>query len=138
LLAGKGITLFVTTHYMDEAERCARVGYLYQSHLLAIGTPAELKKWDGVTPAGTTRLEILGTDVGRLLERLRHRPGVLQATIFGQAVHALVEADRSLADLGLQDVEARETEPSLEDVFVALSRSQQSARESERVGEGRS
>jgi ABC-2 type transport system ATP-binding protein len=123
-LAGKGITLFVTTHYMDEAERCGRVGYLYLSHLLAIGTPAELKQWKGVTPAGTKRLEILGTDVGRLLERLRHRPGVLQATIFGQAVHALVEADRTIADLGLEGVEVRDTDPSLEDVFVTLSRSQ--------------
>jgi ABC-2 type transport system ATP-binding protein len=123
-LAGKGITLFVTTHYMDEAERCGRVGYLYLSHLLAIGTPAELKQWQGVTPAGTKRLEILGSDVGRLLQRLRHRPGVLQATIFGQAVHALVEADRSIAELGLEGVEVRDTEPSLEDVFVTLSRSQ--------------
>ena len=124
LLASQGITLFVTTHYMDEAERCGRVGYLYLAKLLAIGTPAELKEWQGVTPPGTRRLEILGADMGRLLERLRHRPGVRQATIFGQAVHALVDADRSLHDLGLEDVEVRETEPSLEDVFVALSRSQ--------------
>jgi ABC-2 type transport system ATP-binding protein len=124
LLASQGITLFVTTHYMDEAERCGRVGYLYLAKLLAIGTPAELKNWQGVTPPGTRRLEILGADMGRLLERIRHRQGVHQATIFGQAVHALVDADRSLHDLGLEDVEVRETEPSLEDVFVALSRSQ--------------
>jgi ABC-2 type transport system ATP-binding protein len=122
LLASQGITLFVTTHYMDEAERCGRVGYLYLSKLLAVGTPAELKQWEGVTPPGTRRLEIFGADMGRLLERLRHRAGVRQATIFGQAVHALVDADRSIADLDLQDVEVRETEPSLEDVFVALSR----------------
>jgi ABC-2 type transport system ATP-binding protein len=124
VLAGKGITLFVTTHYMDEAERCGRVGYLYLAKLLAIGTPAELKRWEGVTPRGTRRLEIMGRDVGAILERLRNRPGVHSATIFGQAVHALVDADRSIHDLGLDDVEVRETEPSLEDVFVSLSRSQ--------------
>jgi hypothetical protein len=99
------------------------------SKLLAVGTPVELKQWQGVTPEGTKRLEILGADVGGLLERLRHRPGVLQATIFGQAVHALVEADRSVQDLGLEGVEVHETEPSLEDVFVTLSRSQQGVRE---------
>jgi ABC-2 type transport system ATP-binding protein len=127
-LSSEGVTLFVTTHYMDEAERCARVGYLYQARLLAVGAPSDLKHLEGVNPPGTRRLEILGPDVGHLLERIRHRPGVYQATIFGQAVHALVDAKRSLRDLGLEGVEARETEPSLEDVFVTLSRQQDEAR----------
>jgi ABC-2 type transport system ATP-binding protein len=127
-LSSEGVTLFVTTHYMDEAERCARVGYLYQARLLAVGAPIDLKHLEGVNPPGTRRLEIRGPDVGHLLERIRHRPGVYQATIFGQAVHALVDAKRSLRDLGLEGVEARETEPSLEDVFVTLSRQQDEAR----------
>ena len=123
-LAAEGITLLVTTHYMDEAERCTRVGYLYLSHLLALGTPKELKHLPGVTPAGTHRLEVLSPDPAGLLDSLRRRPGVREATIFGQAVHALVDSDRSLDELGLSGLDVRNTEASVEDVFVALSRAQ--------------
>jgi ABC-2 type transport system ATP-binding protein len=123
-LAAEGITLFVTTHYMDEAERCARVGYLYLGHLLALGTPQELKSLPGVTPPGTRRLEIIGPDVSGLLKQLRHRAGVREATIFGQAIFALVDADRTPADLGLTGVQVHAAEASLEDVFVTLSRAQ--------------
>ena len=121
-LAAEGITLFVTTHYMDEAERCARVGYIYLSRLLAVGTPKELKALPGVTPAGTRRLQIVSPDAAAVLERLRRQPGVRQATIFGQAIYALVDAEVTPAKLGLANVETHPAEPTLEDVFVALSR----------------
>jgi len=121
-LSAEGITLVVTTHYMDEAERCARVGYLYLSELLAVGTPEELKHLPGVTPAGARYLEITGANVAAVLERLRRLPQVREATIFGQSIHALVDADRSLEDLGLNGLDVHATEPSLEDVFVAISR----------------
>src|SRR4051812_47955530 len=85
-LAAEGVTLFVTTHYMDEAERCARVGYLLNADLLAVGTPGELKRWPGVTPPGARRFEFLGGQVASILDRLRVHPAVHQATIFGQAV----------------------------------------------------
>lgn len=123
-LAANGITLFVTTHYMDEAERCARVGYLDMGHLLACGTPSELKAEPGVTPSGTRRLEIRSPEPAVLLDHLRRRPGVRQATIFGQAVFALVDDDRSNVDLGLDGLEVRPAVATLEDVFVMLSRAQ--------------
>ena len=123
-LAAQGITLLVTTHYMDEAERCGRVGYLYMSRLLVVGTPKELKDLPAVTPPGTRRLEIVGGDSAAVLARLRNRPGVREATIFGQAVHTLIDADCSLDDLGLGNVEVRPAEANLEDVFVTLSRAQ--------------
>ena len=93
--------------------------------MLAVGTPAELKRWPGVTPPGTRRLEIVGPDVASLLERLRDRPGIRQATIFGQAVHALVDEGVTPQQLGVADLDVREAEPSLEDVFVALARGQE-------------
>jgi ABC-2 type transport system ATP-binding protein len=133
-LAAEGITLFVTTHYMDEAERCARVGYIYMGRLLAVGTPQELKRLPGVTPPDTRRLEILSTDMAGLLGQLRQRPGVRQATIFGQAVYALVDAERTLAELGLEGMEVHAAEPTLEDVFVGLSRAQANGENGKETG----
>lgn len=126
-LSAEGITLFVTTHYMDEAERCGRVGYIYQSQLLAVGTPDDLKKLRGVNPPGTCRLEIVGPRPSQLFEEMRTRPGVREATIFGQTVHALVDEDHAQEYLRLhgKGIEVRIAEPSLEDVFVALSRAQE-------------
>jgi ABC-2 type transport system ATP-binding protein len=126
-LAAAGVTLLVTTHYMDEAERCGRVGYLYLGHLLALGTPIELRDRRGVTPPGTTRWEITipggsGYEVAELMERLRSRPGVLEVTIFGHTIHALVTAESTPESLGLDSEQLRPAEASLEDVFVAISR----------------
>jgi ABC-2 type transport system ATP-binding protein len=123
-LSAEGIALVVTTHYMDEAERCARVGYIYLSNLLAVGTPHDLKQLPGVTPPDTRWLEIYGPESAALLEKLRQRPGVLQATIFGQSIHALVGSAFTPDDLGVGNMRVVETEPSLEDVFVTLSRAQ--------------
>src|SRR4051794_36376991 len=121
LLAARGVTLVVTTHYMDEAERCGRVGYLYLSRLLVVGTPDELKSLDSVTPAGTRRLEIVGPDTAGLLNRLRQHPGGHEATIFGQAIHAFVDDGVALNDVA-PSATVRPADANLEDVFVTLAR----------------
>jgi ABC-2 type transport system ATP-binding protein len=121
-LAGQGITLLVTTHYMDEAERCGRVGYLHLSKLLAVGTPRELKALPEVHPAGYRRVEIMTPDTAELLVTLKRRPTVKEATIFGQSIHALVEEADTLADVVRGDVSVRPAEANLEDVFVTIAR----------------
>ncbi|GAC1662085.1 MAG: ABC transporter ATP-binding protein [Candidatus Acidiferrum sp.] len=127
-LSGQGITFFVTTHYMDEAERCSHVAYIYYGKLIADGTPAELKQLPDVTPAGTRRIEIATPQVTRALLLGRKIPGVRSATIFGESIHALVEEHFDLADLrsqlsanGITVTEIRPLTPSLEDVFVELT-----------------
>lgn len=128
-LSGEGTTLFVTTHYMDEAERCTQVGYIYLSKLIVCGAPEELKQMEEVTPKGLRRLEVDCARPTVGLHRLRMLEGVADATLFGQAIHLLArenvgEADirRALEAHGLKCHEVRPIEPSLEDVFVMLTR----------------
>ncbi len=121
-LSGQGVTFFVTTHYMDEAERCGRVGYIYLSKLVALGTVAELQRLPDASPAGTTRLQIDIPDPSSKLEQVRHLAGVREATIFGRSIHALAESNQ-IASLQAQLPTAaiQAIEPSLEDVFVTLT-----------------
>lgn len=125
-LSGSGVALFVTTHYMDEAERCARVGYIYDGDLIAAGSRDELKRLPGVTPTGTTRFSISRADAVTLLAHARARSYVRDATVFGDVVHVVVDgsadAARIAADLGIAPKDVEPIEPSLEDVFVALTR----------------
>lgn len=126
--AGQGMTLFVTTHYMDEAERCSHVGYIHLSKLIVCGVPAELKHLPEVNPPGTRRLDVTCDYVTKGLNVLRHAPGVLSATVFGQSMHLLVENSvteqairEALASEGINEADVRPIAPSLEDVFVALT-----------------
>jgi ABC-type multidrug transport system ATPase subunit len=128
-LAAEGTTLFVTTHYMDEAERCSRVGYIYLAKLLALGRPQDLKRLPEITPDGSHWFEITSDDATQLLPDLRRHPSIVDATIFGEAVHALVRHGTAAAALedhfkshGDASVRCRAVPPSLEDVFVALTR----------------
>jgi ABC-2 type transport system ATP-binding protein len=125
-LAAEGVTLFVTTHYMDEAERCARVGYLYLGDLLALDTPDGLKRLPAVTPVGTRRLEVVGAGAATL-GRLRATPGVREATLFGQSVRVLAAETATAADLGLAPEQVRPALPNLEDVFVTLAKARKPA-----------
>jgi len=121
-LSGQGVTFFVTTHYMDEAERCGRVGYIFLSKLIAIGTVAELQKLPAANPAGTSRIQIGVANPSEMLDRIRHMPGVREATIFGHSIHALAETE-GVAEMRKELPQARieAIEPSLEDVFVTLT-----------------
>jgi ABC-2 type transport system ATP-binding protein len=139
-LSGKGITFFVTTHYMDEAERCSHVAYIYFSKLIADGTPAQLEAMPDVNPAGTRRLEIRTTEVTRGLRLVRKFPGVHYATVFGQSIHALVdgaydqeELGKILKHEGIDITEVRPLTASLEDVFVELTYRRQAELEAQRA-----
>jgi ABC-2 type transport system ATP-binding protein len=121
-LSGQGVTFFVTTHYMDEAERCGRVGYIYLSKLIAIGTVAELQRLPEANPAGTTRVQIDTANPSAVLDLVRAMEGVREATIFGHTIHALVETERlSALRAQLPQAKVETIQPSLEDVFVTLT-----------------
>ena len=126
--SGRGMTLFVTTHYMDEAERCSHVGYIHMSKLIVSGQPDELKQLPDVTPPGTRRLDVTCDHVTRALQAMRDVAGVRSATVFGQSMHLLVEEritpndiEKQLRTVGIESAETHEIGPSLEDVFVALT-----------------
>lgn len=126
--SSQGITLFVTTHYMDEAERCSHVGYIYMSKLVVCGEPDDLKQMPVVNPPGTRRVDVTCDHVTVGLQTLRHLPGVRTATVFGQSMHLLVEegmSERAIRDelvkVKIPNADIRPIAPSLEDVFVALT-----------------
>jgi ABC-2 type transport system ATP-binding protein len=156
-LSGQGVTFFVTTHYMDEAERCGRLGYIYMSKLIALGSVADLQQLPDANPPGTSRLELEAQTlearaldarshdarfpdarfpdaqaleaqtleapaVSVLLPQLRQFPGVREATIFGRAIHALVQTDSIPAlQAAFPQLSLRTIQPSLEDIFVTLT-----------------
>jgi len=128
-LAGAGKTLFVTTHYMDEAERCNEIAYIYLSRLMVKGTPNELKALPEVSPQGTRRIAVASDRPPLALAALKKQPFALDATLVESEVHLLMPAatddaevlDALRASVGISAA-IRPIEPSLEDVFVTLTR----------------
>jgi len=123
-MSADGVTIFVTTHYMDEAEYCNRLALMNGGKLIALGTPTELK-------LGSIRGSLLLLECDRLgdaIERLRHFGGVRDVAVFGNALH-LVVSDEAVADAIRAALEADAIavtrleliRPSLEDAFVALT-----------------
>jgi len=119
-LAGEGVTVFVTTHYMEEAECCDRLGFIFGGELIALGSPAQLKsRFPG---------EIVELSCERpfeWLERVESLPGVRQAALFGAGLHVTV--DRALEAIPLIKAalaglphRLEQIPPSLEDLFVSF------------------
>ena len=118
-LAADGLTFLITTHYMDEAERCHRLGYIAYGNLLAHGTVAEV-----VRSVGLTTWEVTGSNLPALAEKIRHRPGVEQVVAFGTALHVSGrDAEKlrlSLAPFMGNEHHWTQIDSGLEDVFISL------------------
>jgi ABC-2 type transport system ATP-binding protein len=131
-LAADGVTVLVSTHYMDEAEYCDRAALINQGRIIAIDSPVALKK----TPLGGEFLVLECEAPGPTLAALRQAPGVVDASVFGNAIHVLVrDAARSLTELQaylaerqLEPDRLTPVHPSLEDVFVHLVAADQAKR----------
>jgi ABC-2 type transport system ATP-binding protein len=129
-MAGKGVTIFVTTHYLDEAEYCDRLALINQGRIIALGTPAELKSghmpedvWELETDRLAEAMELLKEKAGQ-----PHEPFLKGVAVFGNTLHVVTSRDVDLAsslspllaEKGISANRLDKIEPSLEDVFVSL------------------
>jgi len=122
-LAARGITVLVSTHYMDEAERCHKLGYILYGRLLVQGTAQEV-----IASQSIYTWAVTGGDLPAIAARLRALPSVEQVAAFGNALHVVgSDRERLQSELGPLMAEAghtwTEVEPGLEDVFIHLMRS---------------
>ena len=133
-LARSGVTIIVTTHYLDEAERCDRIALMHNGRIVALGTVGELKE----VFAGRALLEVTCPRYLEALERLENAPGVLEVALFATRLHVVVadadvdDAGRRIADAltrdGNQPFAVERIVPSLEDVFIHCIESDDAAR----------
>ena len=132
-LGAEGVSVLVSTHYMDEAEYCNRIALINRGRLVALGTPAELKQ----RSLGGELLEVRCRNLGAAIEALRRAPGVRDAAVFGSTVHVVADPAANyrtglahyLAGHGIADAGVRPIAPTLEDSFVSLVQASSSAAE---------
>jgi len=123
-LAGRGVTVFVTTHYMDEAEYCDRIALIYHGELIAEGTPEKLK----TEHMQEDVLEVACERPQDALEEIRKLSGVKEVALFGKRLHVVADdgeaaarsVKESLSQKGFQVERIEKIVPSMEDVFVSL------------------
>ncbi len=123
-LSGAGHTIFVSTHYMDEAEYCHRIALMYRGKVIALGTPGDLKR--SLETHHILALE--SSDLLGSMKALEGVPGVLESAVFGAGLHvdvndaaaAIPEIRRRFDERQISISRIEEIEPSMEDVFVAM------------------
>jgi len=133
-MAHEGVTVFVTTHYMEEAEYCNRLALIYRGKMVALGTPSELKQKFMKGELLLVECEPLGAAV----DALQHAPGIMDAAVFGNALHLVVpnaeaaipNVKQYLSDKGVEVHHIEKIRPSLEDVFVSLTTERAAGKES--------
>jgi len=123
-LAARGLTVLVTTHYMDEAERCHRLAYIAYGTLLASGTIHDV-----LESANLTTWEVSGPDLAPLAEKLHGVPGIEQVTAFGSKLHVSSRDEQALekaiASFRQGPQSWQKIEPGLEDAFIGLMQTSQ-------------
>jgi len=125
-LSEGGVSVLVSTHYMDEAEYCMRIAMIAAGRLIALGTPHDLKRQS----IGGELLELECENIGTAIDLVAKIPGVRDVAVFGNTLHVLVDdigqsakaACALLAEHGLPGASARQIAPSMEDMFVHLVR----------------
>ena len=126
-MAADGVTVFVTTHYMEEAEYCNRLALIYRGKMVALGTPTDLKR-------NSIKGDLLLVECDRLgeaLDKLKLVPGVIDVAVFGNALHLVVQSGAAaepqirnqLGQNGITPGKITPIRPTLEDAFVALTTS---------------
>ena len=137
-MAAAGVTVFVTTHYMDEAENCDRMALIYRGTLIAMGTPSEMKTGfmkDDV-------MDIQAPDAEEWAEKIRRVEGVRETALFGSGIHAVAHDAARVGPLierlfeagGVRGYAVKKIVPSLEDVFVSLIESYDAEKGEDRRG----
>ncbi len=131
VLSDRGTTVFVSTHYMEEAENCHRLALMNRGRLIALDTPAALR-----SSMSQPIFRIRTRDAPGLVQQLRETPRVVDAGMFGREVHVMLASaedaarvEQGLARSGLGLTAMEPIDPSLEDVFVSLVRREGGARE---------